>query len=62
MAVRLPPSVTMPILTVLLGPQAYGVATLVGTVISLAPMFALIVAWMEGCILMVEALFQAVNL
>jgi O-antigen/teichoic acid export membrane protein len=33
--------VTMPILTSLLSPQAYGVATLVGTVISLVSVFAL---------------------
>ena len=33
--------VTMPILTALLSPQAYGVATLVGTVISLVSVFAL---------------------
>ena len=39
--VRLLSIVTMPILTSLLSPQAYGVATLVGTVISLVSVFAL---------------------
>jgi len=39
--VRLLSIVTMPILTSLLSPQAYGVASLVGTVISLASVFAL---------------------
>ena len=40
-AVRLFSIVTMPILTALLSPQAYGVATLVGTVISLVSVFGL---------------------
>jgi hypothetical protein len=57
--VRLRSSVTMPILTVLLSPQAYGVATLMGTVISLVPRLSLIEVWMEGFIHMVEALIQA---
>ncbi|MCX7166527.1 MAG: lipopolysaccharide biosynthesis protein [Rhodocyclales bacterium] len=39
--VRLLAIVTMPILTSLLSPQAYGVATLLGTVISLVSVFAL---------------------
>jgi O-antigen/teichoic acid export membrane protein len=39
--VRLLSIVTMPILTALLSPQAYGVASLVGTVISLVSVFAL---------------------
>jgi O-antigen/teichoic acid export membrane protein len=39
--VRLISIVTMPIMTVLLSPQAYGVASLVGTVISLVSVFAL---------------------
>ncbi|HBP88422.1 MAG TPA: lipopolysaccharide biosynthesis protein [Nitrospirales bacterium] len=39
--VRLFSIVTMPILTTLLSPQAYGVATLLGTIISLVSVFAL---------------------
>lgn len=39
--VRLLAVVTMPILTSLLSPQAYGVATLLGTIISLVSVFAL---------------------
>lgn len=39
--VRLLSIVTMPIMTTLLAPQAYGVASLVGTVISLVSVFAL---------------------
>lgn len=52
----------MPILTVLLSPQAYDVVILVGTVIFLAPIFVFTVAWREGCVLMVEAVSKAVNL
>lgn len=39
--VRLLSIVTMPILTALLSPQAYGVAALAGTVISLESVFGL---------------------
>ena len=39
--VRLLSIVTMPILTALLSPQAYGVATLLGTIVSLVSVFAL---------------------